>query len=181
MPLKANRNIIAALLTYSAQSGTVIDIEKALIYPLSPIALNISNGNETRCVISKSKLLQCIKPVHNETALPQKNSVTDYIINLVTIIHTLKYIPTIFEELSWKFLKTLPSGYRSMHIVADTYQETSIKNFEREKRDSLSNIFIKSVSTMIPQNLPEFLQSGCNKTSLIELLFEYFHLNFKIR
>ena len=44
LPLKVNRNIIGALLTYSAKSGKVIDLEKALMYPLSPIPLNILNG-----------------------------------------------------------------------------------------------------------------------------------------
>ena len=42
---------------------------------------------------------------------------------------------------------------------------------------SSSNIFIKSVSTMVPRMFCEFLQSGCNKTRLIELLFEYLQLN----
>ena len=37
--LKVNCNIIGALFTYSAQSGKVIDLEKALMYPLSPIPL----------------------------------------------------------------------------------------------------------------------------------------------
>ena len=42
--LKVNHNFVGALLTYSAKSGKVIDLEKALMYPLSPIPLNILNG-----------------------------------------------------------------------------------------------------------------------------------------
>ena len=68
--LKVNPNITGALLAYSAKSGKFIDIEKVLMYPLSQIPLNISNGDRTRCVTSKSKLLQCIRPVRNETVLP---------------------------------------------------------------------------------------------------------------
>ena len=52
------------------------------------------------------------------------------------------------KELIWKIVKTLPSGYKSMYIIADTYRETSIKSSEQEKRGSLSKIFIKSASTM---------------------------------
>ena len=140
MSLKVNRNIIGALLTYSAKSGKVIDLERALMYPLSPIPLSISNGDGTRRVTSKSKLLQCIKPLRNETVLPPKNTITDYIIDLMELIRTLKDIPTTFEKLIWKIIKTLPSGYRSMHIIADTYQEASIKSSEREKRGSSSKI-----------------------------------------
>ena len=42
--LKVNHNFVGALLTYSAKSGKVIDLEKALMYPLSPIPLNTLNG-----------------------------------------------------------------------------------------------------------------------------------------
>ena len=42
--LKVNHNFVGALLTYSAKSGKVIDLDKALMYPLSPIPLNILNG-----------------------------------------------------------------------------------------------------------------------------------------
>ena len=177
LSLKVNRNIIGALLTYSAKSGKVIDLEKALMYSLLPIPLSISNVDGTRRVTSKSKLLQCIKPLRNETVLPPKNTITDYIIDPMALIRTLKDIPRIFEELIWKIVITLPSGYRSMHIIADTYRETSIKSSEREKRDTSSKISIKSVSTMVPRKFHEFLQSDCNKTRLIELLFEYLQLN----
>ena len=81
--------------------------------------LGISNG--TRCVTSKSKLLQWIKPLRHETVLPPENTITEYIINLMAFIRTLKDIPTTFEELMWKIVKTLPSRYRSMHIIAETY------------------------------------------------------------
>ena len=37
--------------------------------------------------------------------------------------------------------------------------------------------FIKSVSTKVPRKFYEFQQSGCNKTRLIELPFEYLQLN----
>ena len=46
LSLKVNRNIIGALLTYSAKSGKDIDLEKPLIYRLSPIPPSISNGIE---------------------------------------------------------------------------------------------------------------------------------------
>ena len=64
-----------------------------------------------------------------------------------------------------------------MHTVADIYRKKSIKSSEREKRGSSSKIFIKSVSTVTASKFNEFLQSGCNKTRLIKLLFEYLQLN----
>ena len=117
-----------------------------------------------------------MKPVRNETVLPPRN-IADYIIDLMIFIRTLKDIPIKFEELIWKIVKTLPSGYRSMHIVADTYRETYIQSSEQEKLGSSLKIFIKSASTMVPRTFYEFLQSDCNKTRLIELLLEYLQLN----
>ena len=134
MPLKVNRNIIGALLTYSAKSGKVIDFEKALMNPLSPISLSISKRDRTRCMTSKSKLLQCIKPVHNGTVLSPKNMITGYIIALMALIRTLKDIPTTFEELIWKIVKTLPSGYKSMKH----------RNIYREFRARKIWLFVKS-------------------------------------
>ena len=60
-----------------------------------------------------------------------------------------------------------------MHIIGDTYRETSIKSSEREKRDSFSKVSKYDG----PLKFHKFLQSGCNNTRLIELLFEYFQFN----
>ena len=51
--LKVNHNFVGALLTYSAKSGKVIDLEKALINPLSYISLSISKGDGTRLWLQK--------------------------------------------------------------------------------------------------------------------------------
>ena len=67
-----------------------------------------------------SKPLQCVKPVRNETVLPLKNTITNYIIDRMALICTLKDIPATFKKLIWKFVKTLLSGYRSMNIIAGT-------------------------------------------------------------
>ena len=71
----------------------------------------------------------------------------------------------------------LPSRFRSLHVIADTYQEISIKSSNREKRGFSSNIFSKSVSTMVQRTFLEILQNSCNKTKLVELPFEYLQLN----
>ena len=65
--------------------------------------------------------------------LLSKNMITGYTIDLMTLICTLKDIPTTFEKPIWKTVKTFPSGYKPIHIVADTYPDTSIKSSERGK------------------------------------------------
>ena len=60
-----------------------------------------------------------------------------------------------------------------MHIIGETYRETSTKSSEREKRGSFSKVS----KYYGPQKFHKFLQSGHNNTRLIELLFEYLQLN----
>ena len=46
------------------------------------------------------------KPLHKETVLAPKNTITDSIIDLMELIGILKDIPTTFRELIWKIVKT---------------------------------------------------------------------------
>ena len=58
-----------------------------------------------------------------------------------------------FEEWILRFLKTIPSRYSRIDIVADTYRSFSIKSGERMKRGSSSKILIKSVKCKTPWNV----------------------------
>ena len=68
-----------------------------------------------------------------------------YIVDLMATIRTMKEIPETFEGLAWQLIKLLPSGYKRVDIVADTYQENSIKSMERKDRGDASKILVKSV------------------------------------
>ena len=75
--------------------------------------------------------------------------------------------------LAQKFLKCIPSGYKRVDIVADTYQEFSIKNAERGNRGESSKILVKSLQSKIPRDFQAFLLNGDNKTRMMELIAEY--------
>ena len=70
---------------------------------------------------------------------------TAYIVGLMATIRAIKEIPETFEGLAWQLIKLLPSGYKRVDIVADTYQENSIKSMERKDRGDASKILVKSV------------------------------------
>ena len=70
---------------------------------------------------------------------------TAYIVDLMATIRTMKEIPETFEGLAWQLIKLLPSCYKRVDIVADTYQENSIKSMERKDRGDASKILVKSV------------------------------------
>ena len=103
MTLQVNRNIIGALLSYSAKSGRAIDFERALKFPLSAVPLSIANGDGSRRETSKNKLMDVINPKGNEnfTQAPSEN-VSDFVIDFVALVRTLTVIPKTLENLIWK-------------------------------------------------------------------------------
>ena len=74
-----------------------------------------------------------------------------------------------------KFVKNIPVGYKRLDIVADTYQEFSIKNNERESRGKSPKVLVKSLQSKIPRDFQSFLLNGDIKTWMIELISEYIH------
>ena len=174
--IEANRNVLASLLSLSAKTGQVIDFEKALTYPLSSVPLSLANPDGTRRTTAKSKLQgiildHCSKPVgHPKETSPDKSNVSAFLIDMMAVIRTLTEIPENYEELTWKFMKTLPRNYYRVDIVADTYQETSIKTAERNKRGCSEKIIIQSAKSKIPRNFNEFLKNGENKRRMISLM-----------
>ena len=120
-----NRNILGALLTFSVKNEKAIDIEKALEFPLSPIPLSIANADGSRRQTAKGKLMQVLEskmsgePSDNYLR-PPTSAVVAYIIDFVAFVCTIVKIPSTFEELAWKLLKSIPLGYPRYDFVADT-------------------------------------------------------------
>ena len=86
-------------------------------------------------------------------------------------------IPDTYEDLAWKLVKMLPLGYSRIDIVCDTYQEKSLKSYERNKRGVSSKIIVQSHKSKIPRDFKGFLKNGDNKTRLTELVREVLSFN----
>ena len=81
--------------------------------------------------------------------------------------------PQKFEDLTTKFLQSLPKGYARYDIVADTYRESSIKSVERRKRGISAKLLIGSTKSTFPRDTNKFMLNNDNKTSLIKLVFKF--------
>ena len=81
-------------------------------------------------------------------------------------------IPATNEELTIHLLKMIPSGYRWVDIVADSYFENSIKEAECAKRGKSQKVIIPSSKSKTPQQFHTFLQNSENNTHLISLIKE---------
>ena len=52
----------------------------------------------------------------------------------MVIIRTMREVSGTFEDLAFKIVKSLPTGYRRVDIVADSYLENSIKSSVKSKK-----------------------------------------------
>ena len=128
------------------ETAKAIIFVNARKYPLSPIPLSIRNADGTKRKTNKSTLQKIILKHSSNNVVPEIiRENTAYIVDLMATIRTMTEIPETFEGLAWQLIKLLPSCYKRVDIVADTYQENSIKSMERKDRGDASKILVKSV------------------------------------
>ena len=82
-----------------------------------------------------------------------------FIVDMMASVRSLTQVPETYEDLTWKFLQQLPSGYIRVDIVADTYQEVSLKSAERNARGILSKAMVPSNKSKVPRNFSDVLRN----------------------
>ena len=87
-------------------------------------------------------------------------------VDLIASIQVIIEIPETYEDLIWKFLKSIPKYLNKVHLVADTYKTNSIKESERIKRGTSPMILIQSAKPKISREFAAFMKNGNNKTRL---------------
>ena len=161
----------------------MIDFEKALDYPLCSIPLSLANPDGSPRSTTKSKLLKvitqkCELPLqHPREIQPPKHSVGVFVVDFMAIVRTMTEIPDTYEDLAWKLVKMPPIGYSLIDIVCNTYQEKSLKLYERKKRGVSSKIIVRSHKFKIPRGFKGFLKNGDKKARLTELVQDVISIN----
>ena len=150
------------------------------------MSLTIATTEGGRCQTTKNKLLEIVTvtltfPTNNPKLVisvdPRKSS--GLIIDLITAIKTITKIPETYRQLAWKLLGTLPKGYRCIDLVADTYQEVSIKNCERLDCGTPVRPMINFPDSKVPSDFTKPVKSGDNKTHKISLICEVISSDYK--
>ena len=97
-----------------------------------------ANADGGRRQTSKMKLMKVLESIMSSepsncyTNSP-KTGVGAYIVDFIAHLRTLVEIPNTFEELGWKLLKSIPSGYSRVDFVADTYRTARRPREETEE------------------------------------------------
>lgn len=91
----------------------------------------------------------------------------------------MKKIPEAYRQPAWKWMGTLPNQYRHIDLVADTYQEVSIKNYKRLYLGISVLLMINSSASKVPRDFTKFMKCSENKTCLINLICKAISNNYK--
>ena len=108
---------------------------------------------------------------------PNKSSTL--IIDLIAAIRAMKKILEAYRQPAWKWMGTLPKRYRHIDLVADTYQEVSIKNCECFGCGTSVHLMINSLDFEVPSDFTKFMKCGENKTRLINLICKVISSDYK--
>ena len=143
--------------------------------------LSIATTEGSRRQTAKSKLLEVVTVTLTTTTNSTKfvisvdpNKSSTLINDLIAAIRVMTKIPEIltYRQPVWKLLGMLPKGYRCIDLVADTYQEVSIKNCKRLDRATSVRLMINSPGCKVPSDFTKPINCSENKTHLINLTCE---------
>ena len=122
------------------------------MYPLYPFLLSMAFPDGSKRDPSKSKLL------HEILLNIPDNSPTELGIDKTKCAYVINY-----------FQKDM----RGMTIIADTYQESSIKPTEKRKSGNSTKVLICSIKSRLPSDMNKFMLNNDNETPLIKLPFKF--------
>ena len=110
--VEVNRHILGKLVVVSAKYNKSINYKKVLKFPLSPIPLSISNADGSMRKMNKSAVAGIILNNATIDISPKDatNSTSVCIVDMISVIGTLKAIPETFGDLATMLIKILPTG-----------------------------------------------------------------------
>ncbi len=160
--LRVQRDVLGLLVTVAFKENEVIDIDKALAYPLAPVPLSLATSDGCIRKTVKSKLFDAaLSTLLSEEALLANASC--YVMDLAASLRSIVKLPDPFEDLALKLLNELQSQYRYIYVVCDTYAHRSMKNSERQLRGDSEEFVIRSSKVRIPSDFKSFMSNGQNK------------------
>ena len=161
------------MLACSFKLQKIIDFEKALCFPLSPVPLSVANPDGSPRKTTKSQLNKILIANYDfKKPPPDKGSVKCYIIDTIAANRCIATVPETYEDLAWSLIKMVPKNYPRVDIVADTCHNSSLKNQERNTRGISEKVMISSSKSKIPRDFTNVLANNDNKNNMILTIFK---------
>ncbi len=171
--LAFQRDILGILVARSYQYNSGIDIDAVLCYPLAPVSVPLSTPDGSMRKTVKSKLFTAAMTdlrLVTKDNLPGPEKLNTYFLDVAASVRSIVGKPDTVRELAMRILDTVPSQYKSVYMVCDTYEEDSIKGSERIARGTSNRYFLKSPDMKVPYDFASFLCNGSNKEMLFDLI-----------
>lgn len=174
----ANGKIIAACLVRDLFGSILylslerkIDMGEVLKYPLTPVPLSLCHVDGTMQKSPKSALM---KNLESRIVSEPPVSVDVTIIDAMFFLHLYQNLPATFGGVaSFLLSKILNIGGNTIHFVSDKWITPSIKDCERQNRETVSVSYqIKGAAQKRPTNWIAALKNSSFKESLVEFLLE---------
>ena len=67
-------------------------------------------------------------------------------------------------------MNSIPSNYNKVYILCDTYEDMSIKSFERQMRGAGERCILKNPDMKLPYDINKYLSVGKNKEELFNII-----------
>ena len=169
--VRIEKDVLGTLLADSTKTGGVIDIDKVLTYPLSPLCAPLSTADGNRRKTKKSDLLSIIDPLEVNPEETRMMCET-YMLDLAVYTRSdIKQCSTV-RDITLKLIRSVPLTYDTLYVVCDKYEETSIKTGERQSRnkDGGEIVILKSPDMKVPFDIKSFMSVGQNKEDLFNLI-----------
>eukprot|EP00112_Aurelia_sp_Birch-Aquarium-sp1_P016937 Seg3882.1 transcript_id=Seg3882.1/GoldUCD/mRNA.D3Y31 product="hypothetical protein" protein_id=Seg3882.1/GoldUCD/D3Y31 len=156
-------------LPHRTKKDGLIDVDRALTYPLAHVPLSLATSDGCRWKTTNSKLLEAaFSSIVSDEAYPTQAEI--YVLDLAAPVCSIGKVPDTFRELSTLILTRIPVTFREVYVACDTYQESYIKNAEHQSRGDANEFVIRNADIRIPADFKRFLANGNNKERLFELL-----------
>ena len=163
------RDLFGSILYLALQKK--VDMIQLLTYLLTPIPMSLSNVDGSMLSTPKSKLMTYLESKAFSTT---PDLINVQIIDAAFFLHLQKDLPATFAGVA-KFLlkKLLQKEGKIIHFVSDKWIKPSIKDCERESRNSTDvSCYITGANQKRPTNWLLALRSCNFKTALLNFLVE---------
>ena len=145
--LSCQRDILGLLVCSSYQSNKVVNVSKAMTYPLSPVSLPLCTPDGVIRKTVKSKLLDAALSdlrIVNIQDLPPPNDLNTYFLDVIAVIRSSICINGSIRNFAWRMITSVPSQYTKIFLVCDTQSKKYQKRRKEKERPRKKLCYPKS-------------------------------------
>ena len=109
--IEVQRDILGLLVASSYREQSLVDIDKALNFPLAPVPLSLATCDGNRRKTAKSKLLDAaLSSIVKEIDSLDEEHI--YVFDVIATVRSIGVIPDTFRDLARKLLRNIPNQFK---------------------------------------------------------------------